>query len=170
MSKNDRGWIYLLGEIDPFDGSLTGFFKVGKTEQRHVEDRVSNFQTGNPRELRILRRKAVHDVHSSEAHHHEILDRYRFPGDGGTEFFLGSNQKEIDEIQYIFLNGRPPKSNGSSVLPILLDKLGNTLNNGTAEMKNRRKQDQIKRINWAKKIGDNCFWFLALLTLIIVIF
>ena len=169
MTKDDSGWIYLLGEINPFDGSLTGFFKVGKTEQAQVEDRVANFQTGNPRELRILRRKAVYDVHSAESHHHDILTEYRFYGNGGTEFFYGESQEDIDDIQYIFLHGKPPRGNGSSVLPVILDKAGNAMNNQMRKMKNNRKQDRIKRVNWFKKISDNSFWILALVALIIVI-
>ncbi|NER97429.1 MAG: GIY-YIG nuclease family protein [Symploca sp. SIO1B1] len=87
-NNNKRpGWVYVLEEIDPISGSPTGFYKVGRTEQERVEDRVRNYQTGNPRRLEVFYREVVPEPDEAEKSLHEDLKKYRVDFGGGEEWF-----------------------------------------------------------------------------------
>jgi|TARA_B100000315_G_scaffold257343_1_gene305855 hypothetical protein len=93
--KLTPGELYFIGEDDPDEGSRTPFVKIGivkEHEDRSIDDRLGEHQTGNPRRLRELHIEASPAVERIETLLHAEFAPCRV---GGEWFHLPDPELEM---------------------------------------------------------------------------
>jgi hypothetical protein len=90
------GRLYIIGEQDVFGGSSSPYFKVGIVkEEREVDERLREHQTGNPRRLIVKDLIEVAAVEYLETHlHHRLATKVAF-----SEWFKLSEAEYVDLLE-----------------------------------------------------------------------
>jgi hypothetical protein len=93
------GWLYFLRDRDFRTGKVSKYVKIGKTDyDRPVASRLSEHQTGNPREVYSVHEMQVSSIDTVETHLHHLLASH---GVHGEWFELDDSQvqQSIDEAK-----------------------------------------------------------------------
>jgi hypothetical protein len=96
----EPGELYFVRELDPHTKKFTNFVKIGLVREREGRtslDRLSEHQTGNPRQLVLPEGNyfKTHAINRVESMMHKIFATQRISG----EWFEFANEKEIDSAK-----------------------------------------------------------------------
>lgn len=109
-----KGALYVLGEREQSSDVLTGYYKIGvvkESENRDVEKRISEHQTGNPREIIHVAEFEANYITSLEQYIHAIYVLRRAKG----EWFRFDNE----ELSKLFTTIQRIISERESIAPII---------------------------------------------------
>ena len=90
------GTVYLVRQMNQAGTSPSGFYKVGCSKQKPIENRLRDLQTGNPYKLEFLRKVEVNNMKEAEKEVHDALKDYEVSYGGGKEWFKGEEGKILE--------------------------------------------------------------------------
>ena len=94
-ARNDRGYVYLIAELECEGGAKTGYFKVGTAS--NPKTRIRDLQTGNVRQLAFCGKPVeVERRRTVEKAAHKALSNYACDLGGGKEWFKATESQEND--------------------------------------------------------------------------
>lgn len=81
-----KGFVYLIEETEAETGSVTGFYKIGKTT--NLDSRIRTFRTATKNGLTYRKTIEVDDYSEAETAAHKACAAYKMPGENaGKEWF-----------------------------------------------------------------------------------
>lgn len=94
-ASNDRGYVYLIAELECEGGDKTGYYKVGTAS--NPKKRIKDLQTGNVRFLQFWGKPVeVERRVTVEKAAHDALSNYACHLGGGKEWFKATESQKED--------------------------------------------------------------------------